>query len=203
MSIDVKVHDLTGGFLEISSQAEKILEKTEFVLVGAGRNEGDVGKDKAVFLKALRRYEEQTFAFLLHYQPVACDLRMVSAIIKTLSDVERIGVQGCDIREIFRKDKLSPESIGRDGLSLMAQKSREMTSSALDAFARNDKELAQRVIDSDDVVDREFSTLKERISQRMTGARTEATDIDKIMIGKYLERIADHACSVAWRVLSL
>ena len=203
MSIDGKVHALIGGFLDVSSKAEEILQKTEFVLVGAGRNDADIDREKETFLKALRQYEDQTFAFLLHYQPVARDLRMVSAIIKTLSDVERIGVQGCDIRKIIRKDKLSPESIGRDGLALMAQKAREMTSSALDAFARNDKELAQRVIDSDEIVDREFSTLKERISQRMTGAKTEPTDIDKIMIGKYLERIADHACSVSWRVLSL
>lgn len=203
MSIEVKVNDLIGGFLGISSQAEKILEKTEFVLVGAGKNEGSVSEEKAAFLTALRNYEARNFAFLLHYQPVACDLRTVSAIIKTLSDIERIGVQGCDIRQIIQKDALSPEAIGRDGLSLMAQKAREMTSNALDAFARNDKVLAQTVIDSDDIVDREFLTLKERIAQRMTGAKTEATDIDKIMIGKYLERIADHACSVSWRVLSL
>ena len=203
MSIEAKVNDLIGGFLGISSQAEKILEKTEFVLVGAGKNEGSVSEEKAAFLTALRNYEARNFAFLLHYQPVACDLRTVSAIIKTLSDIEHIGVQGCDIRQIIQKDALSPEAIGRDGLSLMAQKAREMTSNALDAFARNDKVLAQTVIDSDDIVDREFFTLKERIAQRMTGAKTEATDIDKIMIGKYLERIADHACSVAWRVLSL
>ncbi len=203
MSIDGQLQDLIGGFLQVSSQAERILSRVDSAFKGVATLETNPAEEKELFLTQLRAFEQEIFYFLLHFQPVARDLRIVSVMIKTLSDVERIGVQGCDIRTLIHKDSLSAEFLAQEGLLEMVKKVRKMVSMAMDAFVQDNKTKAQEVIDSDDAIDQAFFNLKETISQRMASGKSSRKDIDKIMIGKYLERIADHACSIAWRVFSL
>ncbi len=203
MSIDGQLQELIGGFLRVSSQAERILSRVDVCFKDSSAIATEPAMEKELFISNLRRFEEEIFSFLLHFQPVARDLRIVSAMIKTLSDIERIGVQGCDIRTLVEKDALSGEFLSQEGLPDMLKKARKMVSAAMDAFVQDNKEKAQTVIDSDDAVDQNFVFLKESLSQKMASGKSTRKDIDKIMIGKYLERIADHACSIAWRVFSL
>ncbi len=203
MTIDNQLQTLIAGFLEISSGAERILSRVEASFKGTNTLATNPSEEKEIFLTNLRSFEKEIFGFLLHYQPVARDLRIVSSMIKTLADIERIGAQGCDIRALMKKDGLSTQSFKDDGLLKMISDVRKMVSTSIDAFVQDKKEKAQEVIDSDDVVDQAFFTLKESISQKMASGKSSRKDIDKIMIAKYLERIADHACSIAWRVFSL
>lgn len=203
MSIDNQLQTLIAGFLEITSQAERILSRVETAFKGTNTPLANPSEEKELFLSNLRGFEKEIFGFLLHFQPVARDLRIVSAMIKTLADVERIGAQGCDIRSLMKKDALTAQNLKEDGLEEMIHKVRKMVSMSIDAFVQDNKIKAQEVIDSDDAIDQAFFSLKESISQKMTSGKSSRKDIDKIMIGKYLERIADHACSIAWRVFSL
>ena len=203
MSIDNQLQTLIAGFLEISSQSERILSRVDAAFKDTNTPLTNPSEEKEIFLSNLRGFEKEIFGFLLHFQPVARDLRIVSAMIKTLADIERIGVQGCDIRSLMKKESVSSQSFKEDGLEEMIRKVRKMVSMSIDAFVQDNKIKAQEVIDSDDAIDQAFFSLKESISQKMTSGKSSRKDIDKIMIGKYLERIADHACSVAWRVFSL
>lgn len=141
---------------------------------------------------------------LLQQQPVAKDLRLVSAALKMITDMERIGDQAADIAEIVTYVDLS-DSINRVHISDMAQAVIKMVVESIDAFVRSDLELAQSVIKYDDVVDDLFSAIKKDvISLIASGNRNGEQFVDLIMIAKYLERIGDHAAIIAeWVVFSI
>jgi len=142
---------------------------------------------------------------LLRQQPVARDLRLISAAMKMITDMERIGDQAADISEIARyligKEKL----INLETIPLMAEATSRMVTDAIDAFVKKDLELAQKVIDYDDVVDDLFDKIRDDVIQliQSDGASGEQA-VDYIMVGKYFERIGDHATNIAeWVVFSI
>ncbi|MEG2931599.1 MAG: phosphate signaling complex protein PhoU [Ruthenibacterium sp.] len=141
---------------------------------------------------------------LLQQQPVARDLRQISAALKMITDMERIGDQAADIAEIISMANIDAED---DTLHVreMAKATIAMVSTSIDAFVRKDIEMAQQVIDMDDTVDNLFTTVKNGLIAML--ARGEAdgeTAIDLLMIAKYFERIGDHATNIAeWVVFSI
>jgi len=142
---------------------------------------------------------------LLRQQPVAKDLRLISAAMKMITDMERIGDQAADISEIARyligKEKL----MDLETIPLMAEATSRMVTDAIDAFVKKDLELAQRVIDYDDVVDELFDKIRDNVIEiiKNDGASGEQA-VDYIMVGKYFERIGDHATNIAeWVVFSI
>ena len=153
-----------------------------------------------------KEIERRCLRLLLHQQPVASDLRNVSAALKMITDLERIGDQAADIADITiflcRNRNFKMPS----GLSSMAAASVKMVRDAIDSFVESDLSKAQLVIDYDNVVDKEFlSTRDELIDAIQTSASENAQQIlDLLMIAKYLERIGDHAVNIAeWVVFSL
>lgn len=151
-----------------------------------------------------RDIENLCLRLLLQQQPVAGDLRQISAALKMITDMERIGDQADDIAEILLSRggrPLQPDDVLRD----MARATIRMVSSSVDAYVRQDVDLAQRVISSDDEVDRCFDQTKVRLIQRVAGGTDdgEAT-LDLLMIAKYYERIGDHATNIAeWVMFSV
>ena len=133
----------------------------------------------------------------LHQQPVAGDLRRISAALKMITDMERIGDQADDIAEIIlsRGDRL----LTADGtLRAMARAAIRMVSESVDAYVRQDVALAERVIASDDEVDEDFERIKRRLIDGISsGAEDGESVLDLVMIAKYYERIADHATNIA------
>ena len=141
--------------------------------------------------------ESLCLKLLLQQQPVAKDLRLISAALKMITDLERIGDQAEDIGEII----LRPEPLSRtNALHLvdMAQATAKMVSQSIDAFVRRDLDLAQKVMASDDIVDDMFAKVKidlvDLISQSPQNGE-EAINI--LLIAKYFERIGDHAVNIA------
>ena len=142
---------------------------------------------------------------LLRQQPVAKDLRLISAAMKMITDMERIGDQAADISEIARyligKEKL----MDLETIPLMAEATSRMVTDAIDAFVKKDLELAQKVIDYDDIVDELFDKIRDNVIEiiKNDGASGEQA-VDYIMVGKYFERIGDHATNIAeWVVFSI
>ena len=125
------------------------------------------------------------------------DLRRISAALKMITDMERIGDQADDIAEIV----LYLEGVPAESHALlrkMAEAAIGMVSDSVDAYVRQDVSLAEQVIAADDTVDDYFEKVKQALIRRIAADPEEGcTALDLLMIAKYLERIGDHATNIA------
>ncbi len=147
--------------------------------------------------KMERQIEDLCLRLLLQQQPVAGDLRRISAALKMISDMERIGDQAADIAELsayLANSGLAEKSVLND----MAKAAVQMVNESIEAFVNADLELAHKVITDDDTVDTLFEQLRTDLPQVMVRGEMEArVGLDLLMAGKYLERIGDHAVNIA------
>lgn len=144
-----------------------------------------------------RGIEGLCLKLLLQQQPVAKDLRQISAALKMITDMERIGDQAADIAEIITFIDLSE---GRKYVHIpeMAEAAAKMVTESINAFVRGDIELARQVICNDDIVDNLFNRIKKELSEVISREPEIGEQvIDILMIAKYLERIGDHATNIA------
>ena len=143
-----------------------------------------------------RDIESQCMNLLLRQQPVASDLRVVSAAMRMISDMERIGDQASDIAEIARDMKRS--AVVREvPMEEMAAAAVKMVTDSVDSFVRGDLELAHSVIVQDDGVDRQFLDVRSKLIGLIAQGKDGELCLDLMMIAKYFERIGDHACNIA------
>ena len=142
--------------------------------------------------------ERLCLRLLLQQQPVARDLRQISAALKMITDMERIGDQASDIAEIIiTEDKSEAQDIPM--IIKMSEAASKMVRDSVNAYVEKDLDLARKVMENDDVVDELFeevkTTLINFIAENKGLQGVEA--IDLIKVAKYLERIADHATNIA------
>ena len=160
-------------------------------------------KDAAIDEKE-REIESRCLKLLLQQQPVASDLRQVSAALKMITDMERIGDQASDIAEIVQTTHLKApgENIR---LKDMAQITQRMVSKSVDAYVKQDLGIARQVIREDDLVDHLFEEVKnELVCALKDGTSSGEQSLDYLMIAKYYERIGDHATNIAeWVAVSI
>ena len=150
-----------------------------------------------------RTIENHCMSLLMRQQPVARDLRTISAALKMISDMERIGDQASDIAEITRDIEDSPV-ISHVPIAEMARSTIGMVTDSIDSFVRKNLGLAQEVIRKDDEIDRMFLEVKDELIRRIGQGDSGETCMDLLMIAKYFERIGDHACNIAeWVEYSL
>lgn len=144
-----------------------------------------------------RDIEALCMKLLMRQQPVARDLRQISAALKMISDMERIGDQAADIAEIIPYVTKEASS-SKIHIGDMAQATIKMVSESVESFVNKDLVLAREIMAYDDVVDDLFNKVKEELIQLISEdkANGEAC-IDLLMIGKYFERIGDHAVNLA------
>ena len=149
--------------------------------------------------------EQQCYSLLLRQQPIARDLRTVSAALKMITDMERIGDHGADISEltIAMSGEKYPEDIHL--IEKIAKETAVMLIEAVDAFAEQDREKAEGVIARDDLIDELFMKVKRSIAKTIKTSDTNAmTELDLLMVAKYFERIGDHATNIAeWVLFSI
>ena len=147
--------------------------------------------------KSEHNIEHICMSLLLKQQPVASDFRFVSAALKLISDLERIGDQCADIADMIRFT--APYDL-KDfkGLEEMSGAAKDMLSNAVEAYVKKDKDLAITVMQADDKVDALFDSVKKRLIKEISKKAEDGEFyIDIIMIAKYYERIGDHATNVA------
>ena len=143
-----------------------------------------------------RDIESQCMKLLLRQQPVARDLRAVSAAMRMISDMERIGDQALDIAEIARD--MAPNRLGsRTPMEEMAREAISMVTDSVDSFVRGDLNLAHGVIARDDRVDGLFLQVREELTGLIAAGEDGSMCLDMLMVAKYFERIGDHACNIA------
>ena len=150
-----------------------------------------------------RDIESLCLKLLLQQQPVARDLRQISAALKMITDMERIGDQAEDIAEIvtYMESECDDSTLLRE----MAKATIKMVTESVDAYVRRDTELAAMVIAEDDIVDDYFNQVKkELIAEISKNPISGEQTLDLLMVAKYFERIGDHAVNIAeWVIFSV
>ena len=149
-----------------------------------------------------RTIEALCLTLLTKQQPVARDLREVSAALKVVTDIERVGDHVSDMAEVFLRMHMPVLAEFSDSLPKMVVATKEIVMDAIAAFVGKNVEAAERVIAYDDVIDAYFNQVKEDLIEDLKSGRKHPDDcIDMIMIAKYLERVGDHAVNIGeWAI---
>lgn len=152
-----------------------------------------------------REIESLCLKLLLQQQPVAKDLRQISAALKMITDMERIGDHAADISEMTILMAGTPYIRNIEHLQTMAKEAMVMLVKSIEAYVEKDLAKAEKVIESDDVIDDLFDQIKaeliDAIHQNPDNGEQAA---DLLMVSKYLERIGDHATNIAeWVIFSI
>lgn len=196
--LDNGLNQLNHEMTEMGALCEEVI-----ALASSALTSGDIElaakvmpRDKEIDQKE-RDIENLCMKLLLQQQPVARDLRQISAALKMITDMERIGDQADDIAEIltFLKGRTSGQ---HTHLEEMAKATIKMVTDSVDAYVRKDTLLAHAVIDDDDVVDDAFLQVKKQLIGLIAADPNDGEyALDLLMIAKYLERIGDHATNLA------
>jgi len=203
---DEQLEKLNASLIEMAEIVEKAIGDATKALVEKDIDlaKETVARDDEIDEKE-KEIESLCLKIMLQQHPVACDLRLVSAVLKIITDLERIGDHATDISEItmlladyqyIKELKHIPD---------MAAETIRMVNKSIEAFVKKDLELAREVIAYDDEVDRLFVTVKDELIELIKES-VDNTDqaMDLIMVAKYFERIGDHATNIAeWVVFSL
>ncbi len=152
-----------------------------------------------------KEIESLCLKLLLQQQPVARDLRRISAALKMITDMERIGDQAASISEIVLYLSDAPYIKKLETIPQMAVETIKMVNMSIDAYVKNDLALAQAVVAADTIVDDMFLLVKsELIDLIHKDATTGSQAMDLLMVAKYFERIGDHAVNIAeWVIYSI
>jgi len=195
---DVKLEHLNNDLIRMGGLIEEAIANSIKALHDCNKPLAEsIIKNDRVIDDIEKSIESQSLAIILREQPVAKDLRKVSAALKMVTDMERIADNAADIAEIFLTSgtvfSLQPKSEIRE----MAEKVIIMVSDAVTAFVKTDLTLATIVMDRDDEIDALFNLVKNNlISELKFEKGNYDVAIDTLMIAKYLERIADHAVNI-------
>ena len=202
---DEQLFELNREIIEMGAMCEEAIASVSKALAkGDVELAAKVRAGSGVIDQMERDIESRCMKLLLHQQPVARDLRLISAALKMITDMERIGDQAEDIAEIVTF--LNGHTMnGMELIAEMANATIEMVSSSVDAFVHKDVELANKVIAQDDIVDDYFSRVKCSIIGLIAENAAEGEfALDLLMVSKYFERIGDHATNIAeWVIYSV
>ena len=200
---DRQLLELNNELIQMGSLIEQAIEMACSALV---RQDVEKAQKAISFDEEIdhqeRDIESLCMKLLLQQQPVARDLRQISAALKMITDLERIGDQAEDIAEIVISGQVNE---GEELLRDMAASTIKMVTESVDAYVKHDTMLAEKVIAEDDIVDGWFDRVKHTLIRRMTTDPGEGERaVDLLMIAKYFERIGDHAVNVAqWVIFSV
>ncbi|MFA7075391.1 MAG: phosphate signaling complex protein PhoU [Candidatus Izemoplasmatales bacterium] len=149
--------------------------------------------------------EKECMHIILKEQPVAKDLRLITAVLKMITDLERIGDHAADISKLTVFMEKNSKIFILKQVYKMAQYSEEMIRIALESFVNQDQEIALKVIDTDDIVDDYFNEVKKEVANAIRQNNIDADyALYLMMVTKYLERIGDHAVNIAeWVIFSI
>lgn len=203
---DEQLNTLHQKLIQMGQMIEKNIQDAIDALVN-----GNVEKAKLIMRaddevdKTQREIENICFGLLIQQQPVARDLRAITAAMKMVTDMERIGDHAADISEMTEFLSSYKTSDNFKTLKDMASEATIMLIHSIDAFTERDAKKATDVIENDDVVDELFVKVKnELIALIAENPQCGEQQLDMLMIAKYLERIGDHATNIAeWVLYSL
>ena len=198
---DEQLSQLNHEMIEMGALCEEVIALASRALT---ENDKSLAARVAPLDRKERDIENLCLKLLLQQQPVARDLRQISAALKMITDMERIGDQAEDIAEII-SFLHGHQAEDNDLLREMAKAAIRMVTESVDAYVKCDTMLAEQVIAGDDTVDGYFTQVKERLIGKIAQDPADGEyALDLLMIAKYFERIGDHATNIAeWVIFSV
>ena len=200
---DAELQELGAEMIDMAAAAEDVIDAVISSLTSSNPDSAKTAIEMTRHMDQMEReIENRCLRLLLQQQPVARDLRTISAALKMVTDLQRIGNQCANIAEISLLLQKREGGETMEHIRTMSQKAGIMVKRSIFAYANRDVEAARAVVDMDDEVDQLFQTIKGELVDLIVRNRQEADQtIDLIIIAKYLERIADHAVNIAqWAV---
>lgn len=199
ITFEHELEELKINLEEMGQHVESIYDRL-FLAIGAGDKNAirNIMKDDRVINDMEKHIEARCLTLITKQQPVARDLRVVSAALKVVTDLERVGDQVTDIAEITLRFDDSDVFRYSVHLATMADATKEQLHQAVEAFINRDIESATELIAGDDVIDDLFNKVKSDVIDYLRTGKWPADEcIDLLMIAKYLEKIGDHAVNIA------
>lgn len=196
---DEQLNQLNDEMMRMGTMIEDSIEKAIDALVNQKVTlaEEIMARDEDID-RQQKKIESICFNLLMQQQPVARDLRTISAAMKMVTDMERIGDHAADISEITVMLGNQPYPFSLDLIKKMATETMIMLIRSIEAYVEKDIGKAQSVIKHDDVIDALFDEVKQKLIALIHEAPDngeQATDF--LMIAKYFERIGDHATNIS------
>lgn len=203
---DLELKALNDKLIEMGALVEGAIKNTITIITNGEYDKLETARIiEEKINKMEREIQNYCLNLLLLQSPVAGDLRTVSAALKMITDLERIGDQAIDIAEmsIYLKDCENIYSMTH--LSEMAERSSNMVTTAIDAFVKKDLKLAKTVATMDDAIDDLFNKVKQEVIDIINANKElDQQAIDVLLIAKYFEKIGDHAENIGeWVVFSI
>lgn len=202
-TFDAELLELNEALTAMARQAQDAIDVVTESLSSDDEAAARAAVDITASMDQMERdIENRCLQLLLRQQPVARDLRAISAAMKMVTDLQRIGDQAANIAEISLLISKQGQVKVPSDIGVMACKAGIMVRQAIAAYTGRDVETAHAVVNLDDEVDDLFQQVKGELIDHVTENRDEADlSIDFIIIAKYLERIADHAVNIAqWAI---
>ena len=202
-TFDAELQELNYEMIDMAAAAEDAID----VVVESLASSDDAAAKSAMEMtkhmdEMERDIENRCLRLLLQQQPVARDLRTISAALKMVTDLQRIGDQCANIAEISLLLQEQKQTGTLADIRTMSQKAGVMVKRSIFAYVNRHTDAAAAVVSLDDEIDQLFRTIKSELVELIVENREEADQaIDLIIIAKYLERIADHAVNIAqWAI---
>ncbi|WP_294668000.1 phosphate signaling complex protein PhoU [Ruminococcus intestinalis] len=203
---DLELKALNDKLIEMGALVEGAIKNTITIITNG---EYDKLETSRIIEEKINKMEREIQSYclnlLLLQSPVAGDLRTVSAALKMITDLERIGDQAIDIAEMSTYLKDCENIYSMTHLSEMAERSSNMVTTAIDAFVKKDLKLAKTVATMDDAIDDLFNKVKQEVIDIINANKElDQQAIDVLLIAKYFEKIGDHAENIGeWVVFSI
>lgn len=201
-----QLEDLNNKLIEMGALIEHAISEATYALINQNSEKAKKVLDNDFIIdEKEREIENLCLKLLLNQQPVARDLRLISAALKMVTDMERIGDQAADISELCIYLSNSQYIKELDHISQMATVTIKMVTDSIDAFVKKDLNLAKEVISYDDRVDDLYTIVKEDLISLIFEDKSKGEQaFDLLQIAKYYERIGDHAVNIAeWVIFSI
>lgn len=203
---DLELKALNDKLIEMGALVEGAIKNTITIITNGEYDKLETSRIIEEKINTMER-EIQNYCLnlLLLQSPVAGDLRTVSAALKMITDLERIGDQAIDIAEMSTYLKECENIYSMTHLSEMAERSSNMVTTAIDAFVKKDLKLAKTVATMDDAIDDLFNKVKQEVIDIINANKElDQQAIDVLLIAKYFEKIGDHAENIGeWVVFSI
>lgn len=200
---------LNNELIEMGGLIEKAIEMAIEALV---KQDVDRAQQAIKFDEEIDQQEKTIeslcMKLLLQQQPVAKDLRLISAALKMITDMERIGDHASDISEmtiLMAGSTYEKSHIDIEIVKEMAKETTDMVIKSVEAFVRKDLEMARAVLKQDDRVDELFHEFKHQLILKINeNVKNGEHATDMLLVSKYFERIGDHATNIAeWVIYSI
>lgn len=198
-----ELNQLSRSLREMTDSVEKT-----YAALFAAQEQQDQGEIERIaasekkFGNMQRTIESRCLSLITRQQPIAGDLRVVTATLKVVTDIDRIGDHVTDMAESILRLQLADLAVYSAHLPAMIKSAGEMLHAAIEAFFGRDRDAAAKVIAEDDFVDDLFNKVKDDLITLLRNESKDADEcVDVLMIAKYLEKIGDHAENIGeWEI---